>query len=296
MMSRRTFSLLLALTPGVGGKTLVRVLARNDLMSRTPEDFLRLSEEALKEEYKLKMKSAAAIASQTKLLKEKTEALEKRLDALCVSLVTAADAHYPEMVEAMDPDPPAVLFLYGNKRLLESRTFSVLSSRNSPPAALDLMERLTEAGVLDGETLVSGHDRPEYQRTALVPLRWGAPRVLCLDRGLFTALGENLREEPFRAARLWRYEFDPKTDLVVSPFAPDSRFTGINNKVRDRLIACLSRRLDFVEIAPGGNMERNALLALKAGRPVRVSDRSVAYRQLVEQGAEVIEPKSPAAL
>ncbi len=84
---------------------------------------------------------------------------------------------------------------------------------------------------------MTGHDRPEYQRSAVVPLRWGSPRLLCLDRGLFRVLGEDLRSEAFRAARLWRYEFDASTDLVVSPFRPDSEFIGVNNKVRDRLVS-----------------------------------------------------------
>lgn len=285
---RRTFALLLALTPGIGGKSVTRILARNDLLSRTAEEFLRLSPEALKEEYKLTARASQKLYEERNTSVGKTKDLEERLDKLGVSLVTSADAHYPSLIEEMDPDPPGVLFLYGNTRLLEARTFCVLSSRNSPPAALDQVEHLAEEGVLNGETIVSGHDTPEYQRSALVPLRWGAPRVLCLDKGLFQALGDELREEPFRAARLWRYEFDPKTDLVVSPFNPDARFVGVNNQVRDRLIACLSRRLDFVEITPGGNMEKNARLALKAGRSVRVSDRSVSYRALREFGAEVI--------
>ena len=62
-----------------------------------------------------------------------------------------------------------------------------------------------------------------------------------------------------------------------------------NNVVfRDRLVASLSRRLDFVIVNPGGNMEKLARLALKCNRPVRISDRSIGYRQLVELGAGVI--------
>jgi DNA processing protein len=177
--------------------------------------------------------------------------------------------------------------MYGNTKLLEARTFSVLASRNSLPADLNQIEQLTEQAVLNSEVLVTGHDRPEYQRSAVVPLRWGSPRVLCLDRGLFNVLGDDLKQEAFRAARLWRYEFDPNTDLVVSPFKPDSNFVGINNKVRDRLVACLSRRIDFVSIAQGGNMQTLARLALKAGRPVRVSDRIVGYREFLEMGARL---------
>ena len=281
-LTRRTFALLLAMTPGVGGKSVVRVLARNDLLGRTAEEFLRLSLEAKREEYKLSAKSAQALAATQP---DAVRALEDRLDRLGVSLVTAADAHYPTRVEEMDPNPPGVLFFYGNAKLVNARTFTVLASRGTPPRALEQIEKRVESGVLNAEVLVSGHDRPEYQRAAVVPLRWGSPRILCLDRGLFQALGESLRDEPFRAARLWRYQFDPSTDLVVSPFRPEAYYVGVNNQVRDRLIACLSDRLELVHANTGGNMERNARLALRAGRPVQVAPACACAGSLIAEGA-----------
>jgi len=205
--------------------------------------------------------------------------------------MTATDAHYPVRIEALDSDPPGVLYLYGNARLLESQTFCVLSSRNSPPAALDQIEKLTEQGIMNAETLVTGHDTHEYQRSAVVPLRWGVPRIIVLDRGMFHALGEDLQEEPFRAARLWRYRFDPQTDLAVSCINPERDYHRESNKIRDRLIASLSLRLDFVWVGEGGNMERLAKQALKAGRPVRVSDLSDCYREMRALGAKVVAAK-----
>lgn len=285
-MSPRTFALHLAMSPGMGGKSVTRVLTRNELLARNAEEFLSLSPEALREEYKLTPKAATHLAGGGAEALAQTDALEKRLGGLGVTLVTTADARYPSLVEEMDPDPPGVLFLYGNQRLLERQTFAVLSSRNALPADLDQIETLTETGVLDGEVLVAGHDRPEYQRAAVVPLRWGAPRILCLDRGLFRVLGSDLRDEAFRAARLWRYQFDPQTDLVVSPFRPESDFVGVNNQIRDRLVGCLSHRIDLVHMSESGNMAKLARLALKAGRRVRVCDRIVGYRTLIELGAE----------
>lgn len=287
-LPRRSFALLLAMTPGMGGRSVTRVLARNDLLGRTPEEFLALSTEAYREEYRLGKRAVEQLGENREERIRLTKEIEQRLDGLGVTLVTAADAHYPAMIEELDPDPPGVLFLYGNAKLLESRTFCVLSSRNGRMADLEHIERLTEEGVLNGEVLVTSHDKPEYQRSAVVPLRWGSPRILCLDRGLFQVLGPDLKDEAFRMARLWRYEFDASTDLVVSPFRPEAGFVGVNNRVRDRLVACLSRRLDFVHIAEGGNMEQLARLALKAGRDVRVSDRILGYRALRTLGAGVI--------
>lgn len=276
------------MTPGVGGRTVTRVLARNELLSRSAEEFLSLDPTVWREEYRFTKRAVESLSADTEAHVGRVLDTEKRLVGLGVCLVTAADAHYPALIEEMDPDPPGVLFIYGNHKLLDARTFAVLASRNTRPADLDLIERLVEDAILNGEVVVTGHDRPEYQRSAIVPLRWGSPRILCLDRGLFRVLGEDLRDEAFRAARLWRYEFDPKTDLVVSPFRPEADFIGVNNKVRDRLVACLARRLDFVNIAKGGNMEALLRLGLKAGRPVRVSDRILDYRSYVEQGAEAI--------
>lgn len=215
--------------------------------------------------------------------------MQDHLDKLGVTLVTAVDAGYPELVEQMDPDCPGALFLYGNTKLLASKTFTVMSSRKSRPNELNRIEALSEEGVLQGEVLVCGHDTPEYQRAAIVPLRYGSPRILCLDQGLFKALGNDLTKEAFRTARLYRYQFDAKTDLVISPFRPYSDFIGANNRTRDRLVASLARRLDFVNVSPGGNMEKLARMALKAGRPVRVCDTALEYRVYRELGATILE-------
>lgn len=287
-VAHRTLALALALTPGIGGKTVSRILTRNELLDRQPGDFMALSVESLREEYRLSVPVAKRWHAERLARIEAAARDEEGLDRLGISMVTSVDAHYPEVVERMDDDPPGVLFLYGNHRLLEAPTFAVLSSRHSPSGALDMVERLAEEGALNGEILVAGHDTPEYQRAAVVPLRWGTPRVIVLDCGLSKALGEDLSTEPFRTARLWRYQFDPQTDLVVSHVSPDADSHAGAAPRRDRLVGCLARRLDFVMVAEGGNMERIAKLALKAGRPVRISDLSLGYRALRELGATVL--------
>lgn len=292
-MTDRDFALYLALTPGIGGRTLARIVTRNGLLSRSPEEFLRLSPEAMREEYGVRADAAERISAAGARKIDTVRQMQEEVEGKGVTLVTAADAHYPEVIDEMDPDPPCLLFLYGNQKLIGAKTFSVMSSRNTSPAGQDLIEKLTEEGVLQGEVIVTSDNRPEYQRSALVPLRWGAPRILCLDRGLFESLGPNLTDEPFRAARLWRYQYDKDTDLAISPFRPKAKYSGVNNQVRDRLVACLSRRLDFVEVSPGGNMEKLAHMALAAGREVRISDRSVNYRRLHEAGAAVAAENRP---
>jgi DNA processing protein len=286
--ARRVLTLALALTPGIGGKTVTRILTRGDLMGVCPTEFLSLSEEALREEYKLTPKIARLWVETRATRIEEAEGLQKRLDVEGVRIITLADATYPRRVEMMLDDPPGVLFVHGNLRLLDARTFGVFSSRGAGERALLQTEHLVEEGALQGEVLVSGHNTPEYQRAAVVPLRWGAPRILVLDMGMRAALGEDLKEEPFRLARLWRYQFDPGTDLVVSTQPPDRAYHRNSNRIRDRLAAGICARLDFAHLSAGGNMHQIALSALRAGRPIRVGEESPLAEVLAASGARVI--------
>jgi hypothetical protein len=126
------------------------------------------------------------------------------------------------------------LTIYGNSRLLEhpERLWSphcegmlmTEGAGEKAPSRLkhlgqrygDVAEVVTEAEVLNQKVLVCAVCNDLWQRAALVPLRWGAPRAIVLTGGLKACMGDDLRDELFRAARLWRYEFDPSTDLVVS--------------------------------------------------------------------------------
>lgn len=141
---------------------------------------------------------------------------------------------------------PAGLWLYGNARLLGAKLACVEAALGPPfhsPDQLDQIEREAEALVLGSHALVSGIHSPAHQRAAIVPLRWGSPRVLVFSGGFHHHLGEDLKEEPFRAARLWRYQFDPQTDLVISRRAPNRppTFARFNPTV-DRLIEKLVKR------------------------------------------------------
>lgn len=288
-VSRRVLSLALSLTPGIGGKTLTRILARNDLLGRLPDEFLRLGSETLQEEYRLRTKVADCWTAGSKSLIERARLQESRLQKMGIQFVTAADDQYPRILEEFDPDPPGVLYIYGNIRLIQAKTFSVMSSRNAPPAALDAIETLVEKGAVNGEALVSGHNTPEYQRASIVPLRWGVPRILVLDRELFDALGDDLKSEPFRAARLWRHQFDAVTDVAITAVPPDVHAHPAANRQRDRIIAGLAKRIDFTWINPEGNMEKIARMAAKAGRPVRILDLFPGTRDWSRYGAQILE-------
>jgi len=141
------------------------------------------------------------------------------------------------MVPTYHPD--SKLWFYGNVRLLRGNLATV-------PRAIcryDL-ERAAEKLVLDGFTIVTGIHNDLERLKAIVPLRWGAPRILVLSGGIRFHLGPRLSEEPFRAAKLWRYQWDPKVDLAISRRAPDRLPTfATHNPTIDRLISEVACKL-----------------------------------------------------
>ena len=140
--------------------------------------------------------------------------------------------------------PPAGIWLYGNVRLLEGGLFHVERASGPPTQSaseLKAIEEETQRQVLGGKVLVCGIHNAGHQRSAVVPLRWGSPRIVVMSGGFRFHLGNGLEQEPFRAARIWRYQWDPKTDLAISRRAPDRLPTyALHNPTVDRLIRCLA--------------------------------------------------------
>lgn len=136
------------------------------------------------------------------------------------------------------------LWLFGPARALHAQLAFVPGCCGPgpwTPAELAALEQEAESLVLSGHTLVCGIHHYAHKLVALVPLRWGAPRVVCFSGGFRRHLGPELNEEPYRAARLWRYSWDAKTDLAISRRAPDKLPTyAAHNPTVDRLIRGLA--------------------------------------------------------
>jgi DNA processing protein len=131
--------------------------------------------------------------------------------------------------------------MYGNVRLLWRELVSIEQVAGPPdhaPDELDEIEHITEKHVLEGKVLICGIHNEAHRRAALVPLRWGAPRIIVLSGGFRFHLGEDLEEEPFRAARLWRYQWDKDSDLAISRRAPSKLPTyARHNPTVDRMVS-----------------------------------------------------------
>lgn len=265
---RDDFELALCLAPKVGSETFRNVMNKKAALGLSVEEVEKLSEKRLCDDLELPDGAAKMLVDKSSPLYDKLRKYKESVGTKNVRLLTAANVLYPQRITEFCPSPPAYIFAYGNLRALASTTFAVICSRNPSPADLENVERAAEQGVLASKVLVGGTNTDAYQRAAVVPLRWGAPRILVLDRGLFVALGSDLSEEPFRTARLWRYRFDPETDLVLSRNRPFDEYAPSNQKYRDELLVAMSDEVHGISLRPGGTMDKLAKRAEAIGRSV----------------------------
>jgi predicted Rossmann fold nucleotide-binding protein DprA/Smf involved in DNA uptake len=126
-LTDRQWLLFLTLLPDVGRKTLRHVLERQQVRRETPAEILRLPDETLREEYRLPPRALRALREERTARLEETARLDAHLTRCGVRWLSFQDAAYPAALEAM-PEPPAVLFLYGNHALLDGLTVALLGS------------------------------------------------------------------------------------------------------------------------------------------------------------------------
>ena len=108
---------------------------------------------------------------------------------------------------------------------------------------MNAIEAEAEEIALNGKVLVCGIHSPAHQRAAVVPLRWGAPRIVVLPGGFHHHLGEDLKQELFRTATFGGTRGTPYTDLAAPRRAPDKLPTfARHNPTVDRMIALLADR------------------------------------------------------
>lgn len=295
LMSDRQWLLFLSLLPDVGRRTLRYVLERQQVRREPPEEVLNLPAETLQSEYKLPMRAVRAIQEERSRWLEEATRLEAHLTRCGVRWMSFQDAAYPAVLDEM-PEPPAILFLYGDHTLLSEPSFALLASHTISGQGLQELEMLAQSLIAQGFTPIVSATQPAYQRALLCAVRQNAPYILALDRGLLAAFGEDLRREPLKQARIWQAEFDSNRALALSPFRPRDGWVASNSRYRDALIAYLGSAVMVVEARPNGYIVQLCKELLQHGRTVYVMTQRIeslpGNQQVLEAGATPFGAKS----
>lgn len=290
-MTERQWLLLLSLLPDVGRQTMRHLLSRQQVWRVAPAEFLGLPAETLQHEYQLPARALHALQHHLPRLMQEMAQLETQLTRCGVRWLSFQDAAYPRQLESM-PDPPALLFLYGNYELLQQPTFALLASHTVSPQGLAELEQVAQLFFANGWIPIASTTQPAYQRLLLCALRANQPYILVLDRGLLRAFGEDLRREPLRQARIWQAEFDPSNALALSPFRPRDGWVAANGRYRDALIAHLADAVLVIEARADGYIVQLCQAMLQHQREISVLahrlEQLPGNRQIIEAGGKPI--------
>lgn len=196
-------------------------------------------------------RKAAEIGSAWRAFADATDPadLVRHCDALGCRVLTADDAEYPSAFRS-DPEPPAVIWTFGDLAALGAPAVGVVGTRNCTryghDVARSIGRELAEAGVAIVSGLALGIDAAAHRGALEAITETSARPIGVVGSGLDVVY-------PRRNRALWEAVAD--RGLLVSEAPPGTVPDAWRFPARNRLIAGLSNALVVVESAErGGSM------------------------------------------
>ena len=200
-------------------------------------------------------------------------------------VVGRADAAYPERLRStLRSAAPPVLYGAGEIGLLEGPALGVVGSRNADEDALAFTREVGERCAREGVCVVSGGAKGVDWEAMSGVLDTGGEAVGVLAEGVAKPATSKRYRDALRDGRL----------VLLSPYAPDARWTTYNAMARNKVVYGLSDHVLVVSSDTRGgtwegateNLKRSwvpVLARVEVGVPV-------GNRRLVEMGATPLVP------
>ncbi|SHF49994.1 DNA protecting protein DprA [Desulfacinum infernum DSM 9756] len=271
--------LTLRLTPGLGARSMLRLLERFG----SPEAVVRAGGRDLETVPGLRREAKEALSRKRTLrpVEEEWEALRRR----GWGIVCLGDEDYPENLKAI-PDPPPVLYVTGLPEPKDLVAVAVVGSRFASPMGLLFTEKLCADLGRRGVTVVSGFAMGIDSAAHRGALKAGGRTIAVLGCGL-----DVVYPKPNRDLRRRIVE----KGLLVSEFPLGTPPLAGHFPMRNRIISGLSLGVVVVEAADRSGSLITARLALEQGREVFAVPglarhfRSSGPHRLLRQGAKLVE-------
>ncbi len=205
-----------------------------------------------------------------------------QLDRHGAAVLLPDDAAFPPLLREI-PEPPALLYVWGDVALLARRAVAIVGSRNHSPYGAEAA-RLLAAGVARaGVVVVSGMARGIDATAHAAALDAGGTSVGVLGNGFGVI---------YPAANRALYERMIARGCLITELPPGERPHAGAFPRRNRLISGLAGVAVVVEAAPGSGALITADCALDQGRVVLAvpgpitSPTSLGCNKLIQQGAK----------
>lgn len=200
-------------------------------------------------------------------------------------LLLLCDEDYPAIL-AEGLTPPPLLFLRGNRHLLNRSAVAVVGSRHATPQAMriarDFAEELSSCGIAIVSGMAAGIDTAAHQ---------GA---LKQSGGTIAIWGTGMDFIYPRSNQALAYQI-AEQGLIISEFPLGTRSLAGNFPRRNRIIAALAQATLVVEATPESGSLITARLAAEMGREVMAVPGSIdnphskGCHKLIKEGAKLVE-------
>ena len=267
----------LSLVPGLGGGSFRSLLSAFGLPAQvlcaTPSQLRRVVPDPLASRI-LERRSRAEIEPALRWATQPGHAV-----------LTLADSRYPKLLLEI-PDPPVLLYVSGNAKLLSSPALAVVGSRNATPQGLKNAQSFSRAFSDAGFAIVSGLALGVDSAAHAGGLEGRNSTIAVLGTGIDTVYPK--RNEPLAEQISLRGALVSEFPLGASPVPG-------NFPRRNRLISGLARGCLVVEAALDSGSLITARLAAEQGREVFAipgsihSPLSKGCHALIKQGAKLVE-------
>jgi DNA processing protein len=200
-------------------------------------------------------------------------------------LMTLADEDYPARLLEI-PDPPPLLYLKGQRTLLQSTGIGVVGSRNASPGGLQNAEAFARALSDAGITIISGLALGIDAAAHRGGLEGKGSSIAVVGTGLdlvYPARNKALAHDLALSG------------LIVSEFSLGTPALAAHFPRRNRIISGLSHGVLIVEAAIASGSLITARLAAEQGRDVFAIPGSIhspfskGCHQLIKQGAKLVD-------
>lgn len=268
--------LRLTLTPNIGGETQRKLLAAFGL----PDAIFLAGRESVRALIGSRADSLFDFDAKTVVHRSIEWASQENQ-----TILTLADKDYPALL-LETPDPPTVLYIRGNYRLLNTPSIGIVGSRNATPLGLKTAENFSKTLAANHLSIVSGLalgiDAAAHQGALNVQGNTIAVIGTGIDR-LYPAKNKAL------AISIAEH------GAIVSEFPLGTPAIAANFPRRNRIISGLSKGVLVVEAAVQSGSLITARLAAEQGREVFAIPGSIhspvarGCHQLIKQGAKLVE-------
>ncbi len=272
----RHHAIALALTQGIGPKTLTKLLARFGTLAA----ILNASPAELQEIPGIGSKTAAAIRA-IDLSAVATDL--SRFENSGISVLLWSDAAYPSALRGLN-DAPLIVFVRGH--LDESPRVAIVGTREPSQASIDCAESLATDFASQGWTVVSGMARGIDSAAHRGALAAGGRTVAVLGCGVSRIYPPENHELARQIVA---------NGALLSEFHPDRRPAANLLTIRNRVISGLSRAVIVVEAGETSGSLYAARRAHAQGRLVfAIPNGSIGNQKLLTDFAQPLESAAEA--